>query len=79
MIPLNRKIKKLILLSGKTQVRVAKDADIHINTLRNILNGKQTKNISLRVALGVAKSLKITVEELVRNTEYEIRDKTRRF
>ena len=79
MIPLNRKIKKLILLSGKIQVRVAKDADIHINTLRNILNGKQTKNISLRVALGVAKSLKITVEELVRNTEYEISNKNRRF
>lgn len=72
MIPINRKIKKLILLRGKTQVRVAKDADIHINTLRNILNGKQTKNTSLRFALGVSNSLGITVEELVKDTEYEI-------
>lgn len=73
MIPINRKIKKLILLRGKTQVRVAKDADIHINTLRNILNGKRTKNISLRFALGVSNSLGITVEELVKDTEYEIK------
>ena len=73
MIPINRKIKKLILLRGKTQVRVAKDADIHINKLRNILNGKQTKNISLRFALGVSNSLGITVEELVKDTEYEIK------
>lgn len=46
---------------------------IHVNTLRNILNGKQTKNISLRVALGVAKVSGVTVEELVKGTEYEIK------
>ena len=71
MIPLNKKIKILILRNGKTQVKVAKEADVGLTTLRNVLNGKQTKNISLRLALGVSKSLGISVEELVKDTEYE--------
>lgn len=71
MIPLNKKMKILILRSGKTQAKVAKEADVGLTTLRNVLNGKQTKNISLRLALGVSKSLSMSVEELVKDTEYE--------
>ena len=71
MIPIDKKISDLVFKSGKTQVALAKEIDVHINTLRNILNGKQTKNISLRFALGVSNSLGITVEELVKGTEYE--------
>ncbi len=73
MTPINKRLKDLIIKSGKSQTKIAKEAGIHINTLRNILNGKQTKNISLRVALGVAKATGTTVEELVKNTEYEIK------
>lgn len=73
MTPLNKRLKDLIVKSGKPQTEVAKDIGIHVNTLRNILNGKQTKNISLRVALGVAKASGVTVEELVKGTEYEIK------
>lgn len=73
MTPINKRLKDLIIKSGKPQTKVAKVAGVHINTLRNILNGKQTKNISLRVALGVAKASGVTVEELVKDTEYEIR------
>lgn len=70
MTPINKRLKDLIIKSGKPQTKVA---GVHINTLRNILNGKQTKNISLRVALGVAKASGVTVEELVKDTEYEIK------
>lgn len=73
MTPINKRLKDLIIKSGKPQTKVAKVAGVHINTLRNILNGKQTKNISLRVALGVAKANGVTVEELVKDTEYEIK------
>ncbi|WP_019124654.1 helix-turn-helix domain-containing protein [Peptoniphilus grossensis] len=73
MTPLNKRLKDLIIKSGKPQTKVAREAGVHVNTLRNILNGKQTKNISLRVALGVAKATGAMVEELVKNTEYEIK------
>lgn len=73
MTPLNKRLKDLIIKSGKLQTKIAKEMGIHVNTLRNILNGKQTKNISLRVALGVAKVSGVTVEELVKGTEYEIK------
>lgn len=69
MTPINKRLKDLIIKSGKPQTKVAREAGVHINTLRNILNGKQTKNISLRVA----KASGVTVEELVKGTEYEIK------
>lgn len=73
MIPIDKKISGLVLKSGKTQVKLAREIDVHRNTLGNVLKGKQTKNISLRFALGISKALGITVEELVKDTEYEIK------
>ena len=73
MIPIDKKISRLVLKSGKTQVALAREIGVHRNTLQNVLKGRQTKNISLRFALGISKALGITVEELVKDTEYEIK------
>lgn len=73
MIPLNKKINSLIPNDVETKVRLSEEMGVHINTVRNILSGRQTKNISLRVAIGISNYLGITVEELVKDTEYEIK------
>lgn len=73
MIPLNKKINSLIPNDIKTKIRLSEEMGVHINTVRNILDGSQSKNISLRVALGISNYLGITVEELVKDTEYEIK------
>lgn len=73
MIPLNKKINSLIPNDVETKIRLSEEMGVHINTVRNILDGSQSKNISLRVALGISNYLGITVEELVKDTEYEIK------
>lgn len=73
MMPIHKKINSLIPNDAETKIKLSEETGVHINTLRNILNGSHTKNISLKVALGISNYLGITVEELVKDTEYEIK------
>jgi|GEM_PF-4936766 hypothetical protein len=73
MIPIHKKINSLIPNDLETKIKLSEATGVHINTVRNILSGRQTKNISLKVALGISNYLGITVEELVKDTEYEIK------
>lgn len=73
MMPIHKKINSLIPNDLETKIKLSEETGVHINTVRNILSGRQTKNISLKVALGISNYLGITVEELVKDTEYEIK------
>lgn len=73
MMPIHKKINSLIPNDLETKIKLSEETGVHMNTVRNILNGSNTKNISLKVALGISNYLGITVEELVKDTEYEIK------
>lgn len=68
------KIGQLIYSKNMTVVAFAKKAGLPLSTLTGILEGKHTKNMSLRTTLAIADALEISIYELIRGTEYETKN-----
>lgn len=68
------KIGQLLYERNMSANAFAKKAGLSISTLNGILQGKHTKNMSLRTTLAIADALEISIYELIKGTEYEAKN-----
>lgn len=71
---LYEKIEKIRKEKNISKTQLSKETNISRNNINGICNGTHVKNFSLRVVLKIARSFDMDIYELIKDTEYDLKN-----